>query len=100
LQFMVQAQGKTLTGQGYREPNTTANLSLRHSLTPALSLTLNATDIFNANRMESVTDTDLLKERVLRRFDGRIVYIGLSYRIGGAGGGNRMPGGRGPGGPM
>lgn len=109
LQFMVQAQGKTLTGQGYREPNTTANFSLRHSLTPALSLVLNVTDIFNSNKMASVTDTDLLKERTLRRFDGRIVYFGLSYRIGGASGGNRAaggrdgmggPGGPGPGGPM
>lgn len=99
LQFMVQAQGKTLTGQGFREPNTTANFSLRHSLTPALNLVLNVTDIFNSNKMESVTDTDLLKDHTQRRFDGRIVYIGLSYRIGGAGGGMRSPGGRGPGGP-
>ncbi len=98
VQLMVQAQGKTLTGQGYREPNTTANLSLRHMVTPALHLVLNVTDMFNSNRMASVTDTDLLKEHTLRRFDGRIVYIGLSYRIGGAGG-NRVPGGRGPGGP-
>lgn len=102
LQFMVQAQGKTLTGQGYREPNTTANVSLRHALTPALSLVLNVTDIFNSNKMASVTDTDLLKERSLRRFDGRIVYVGLSYRIGGPGGSapeGRGPGGPGPGGP-
>lgn len=99
MQFMVQAQGKTLTGQGYREPNTTANYSLRHSLTPALNLVLNVTDIFNTNKMGLVTDTGLLKEHTLRRFDGRIVYIGLSYRIGGAGGGSRAPGGRGPGSP-
>lgn len=85
LQLMLQAQGKTLTGQGYREPSTTANFSLRHNLTPALSMVLNVTDVFNSNKTETVTDTALLQEHTLRRYDGRIVYIGLSYRIGGAG---------------
>ena len=108
LQVAVNSQGKTLVGQGYRQPNATTNVSLRHALTPALSLVLNVTDVFNANKIETITDTDLLKETSIRRAAGRIAYFGLSYRFGGAGSaglGRRGPGqnrgdgsGAGPGG--
>lgn len=106
LQANVNAQGKTLFGQGYRQPNSTTNLSYRHNLTPALSLVANVTDVFDKNKMETITDTDLLKETSFRRFDGRVWYLGLSYRLGGfAGMGDRtgrprggMGGGRPPGG--
>ncbi|WP_342120836.1 outer membrane beta-barrel family protein [Pseudoduganella sp. OTU4001] len=105
LQAAVQAQGKMLTGQGYREPNTTLNLTWRHAITPQLALTVNATDVFNSNKMSTVTDTYTLRERSERQFDGRIVYVGLSYRFGGVTGmpreggpdGMRGPGMRGPG---
>ena len=106
LQAAVQAQGKMLTGQGYREPNTTLNLTWRHAITPQLALMVNATDGFNSNKMSTITDTYALRERSLREFDGRIIYVGLSYRFGGApgtrreGGPDREPGGmRGQGGP-
>ena len=95
LQVAVNGQGKTLGGQGYRQPNATTNVSLRHALTPALSLVLNVTDVFNANKIETITDTDLLKETSIRRSAGRIAYIGLSYRFGGPAGAG--PGRRGPG---
>jgi outer membrane receptor protein involved in Fe transport len=100
LQAAVQAQGKTLTGQGYREPNTTLNLTWRHSITPQLAFVVNATDVFDSNKMSNITDTYALRERSVRQFDGRIVYVGLSYRFGGATGSQRegMPDGmRGPG---
>jgi outer membrane receptor protein involved in Fe transport len=83
LQVSLNAQGKALFGQGYRQPNSTANLSFRHALTPALSLVVNVTDMFNSNRIETVTDTELLKETNLRHYDGRVMYFGLSYRLGG-----------------
>jgi len=86
LQAMLQMQGKTLTGQGYREPNHTLNLSLRRALTPQLNLVMNVTDVFDKNKMATVIDTPLLKESTIRRFDGRVFYVGLSYRIGGASG--------------
>ena len=84
LQAALQMQGKTLTGQGYREPNHTLNLSVRHALTPQLNLVMNVTDALNTNKMASVIDTATLKENTIRRFDGRVFYVGLSYRIGGA----------------
>jgi outer membrane receptor protein involved in Fe transport len=104
LQAMVMTQGRSLFGQGMRQPNTTVNFSLRHALTPKLSLVLNVTDAFNSNQIETITDTATLKETSIRRSDGRIAYLGLSYLLGGftPGPGSR-PGGaqgsRGSGGP-
>lgn len=106
VQVSVNAHGKTLSGQGYRSPNSTANFSLRHSFTPALNLVLNVTDVFDSNKIENITDTELIKDTSIRRFDGRVVYVGLSYRFGGVtgnaglregGGGRRGPGGGGGG---
>ena len=99
LQAMVMTQGRALFGQGVRQPNTTANFSLRHALTPKLSLVLNVTDAFNSNQIETITNTATLKETSIRRSDGRIAYLGLSYRLGGftAGAGNRPGGGQGQG---
>ncbi len=96
VQFSVNTQGRTLTGQGYRDPVTTANLSLRHTLTPQLALVMNVNDMFDSNKTATHIDRALLKETSERRFDGRILYIGLSYRIGGVNSGpGRQPGNRG-----
>ncbi|GAB3431863.1 TonB-dependent receptor [Massilia solisilvae] len=83
LQVALNGQGKALTGQGYRQPTSFTNVSLRHNITPALSVVMNVTDIFNTQKIETVTDTETLRETNLRRFDGRIVYLGLSWRLGG-----------------
>lgn len=103
LQLALQMQGKQLSGQGYRSPNSTLNLSLRHVVTPQLTLVANVTDLFNTNKMETVVDSATLRETSTRRFDGRLLYVGLSYRFGGPAGkaseeGGRQRGpGRGPG---
>lgn len=100
--LMLNAQGKTLFGQGYREPQRTADLNYRHNLTPALTLTVNINDLFDSQKMEMVTETDRLREYSIRRFGGRMAYIGLSYRFGsfgGAGGQRRPMMFGGPGGP-
>lgn len=83
LQLMINAQGKTLAGTGYRQPISTLNLSWRRNITPALSLVMNVTDVFSSQKMETVTDSATLQERTIRRFDGRIAYVGLSWRFGG-----------------
>jgi outer membrane receptor protein involved in Fe transport len=83
LQLMINAQGKTLAGTGYRAPVSTLNLSYRRSITPALSLVMNVSDVFSSQKIETVTDSATLNERAVRRFDGRIAYIGLSWRFGG-----------------
>jgi outer membrane receptor protein involved in Fe transport len=112
LQAALQMQGRQLSGTGYREANHTLNLSLRHALTPRLSMLLTVTDALNTNKMETIIDSATLRENTLRRFDGRVIYFGFSYRIGGAAtageggergerGERRMPqrGQGGPGGP-
>jgi len=95
LQISLNSQGKTLSGEGYRQPNSTANFSLRHTITPSLNLVLNVTDVFNSNKTETIVDTDVLKEHNIRRYDGRLIYIGFSYRFGGppsgGSGNNRRP---------
>ena len=59
------------------------NLSYRRNLTPQLSLVMNVTDVFRSQKSVVVTDTATLKERTVGRYDGRIAYIGLSWRFGG-----------------
>jgi hypothetical protein len=80
---MINAQGKTLSGAGYREPMSTMNLSYRRAITPELNLVFNVTDVFRSQNVETFTDTVSLKEHTIRRSAGRIAYIGLSYRFGG-----------------
>lgn len=96
LQLVLNAQGKTLFGEGYRQPTRTADLNYRHNLSQALSLVVNVNDVFDSQKSESITETDRLREYSIRRQDGRLVYVGLSYRFGTFGGGR---GPRGPGGP-
>ncbi|HEX8611784.1 MAG TPA: outer membrane beta-barrel family protein, partial [Telluria sp.] len=93
LQVVLNTQGKTLIGQGVREPNSTLNLSYRHSLTPRLNVLLNVTDAFDSNKTQTRIDSEILRESSLRRYDGRLIYVGLSYRLGGVTpGGVRRPG--------
>lgn len=92
LQLMFNAQGKTLTGYGYREPSATANLSYRRNLSQSLTLVVNANDIFSSQKTETVTDSATLKEYSVRRFDGPVVFVGLSYRFGGVQANRRQDG--------
>ncbi|MGJ9419689.1 TonB-dependent receptor domain-containing protein [Massilia sp. CMS3.1] len=99
LQLMINAQGKTLLGEGFREPSATADINYRRTLTPALSLVVNLNDVFDSQKMDMITETDRLRETSIRRFDGRTVFVGLSYRFGSVGGNGQRQGrpGGGPG---
>jgi outer membrane receptor protein involved in Fe transport len=105
VQVALQMMGKMLSGDGYRAPNATFNTSFRHNLTSQLTLVANVTDLFNTNKNKTVIDSATLQETSVRRFDGRIFYVGLSYRFGGAasksndGNGPRFRGRGGAGGP-
>ncbi|MGV7207235.1 TonB-dependent receptor domain-containing protein [Oxalobacteraceae bacterium A2-2] len=103
VQAMLMAMGKMLSGTGYRSPNSSLNLSYNHSVNGRLSMVMNVTDVFNTNKMQTVVDSATLRETSTRRFDGRVVYLGLSYRFGGPGGNQQEPGmermGPPPGGP-
>jgi len=98
--LVLNAQGKTLFGEGYRQPVRTADFNYRRELTPALSLVVNVNDLFDSQETETITETDRLREYSLRRGNGRTAYIGLSYRFGSFGNaGQRRPMFMGPGGP-
>lgn len=93
FQLSLNAQGKVLFGEGYREPVRTADFTYRRNLTPALSLVLNVNDVFDSQKTESITETERLREYSVQRFNGRMVSVGLSYRFGTlAGGGRGGPG--------
>ena len=81
LQLVLNAQGKQLFGESYRKPSHTADLSYRHQLSPALSLVLNVRDLFDSQNMETVTETERLREVSLHRSGGREVFVGVSYRF-------------------
>ena len=95
LQLSLNAQGKQLFGEGYRQPTRTADLNYRRDIAKALSFVLNVNDLFNSQKMETVTETAILRETRVRRFNGRVVVAGVSYRFGSFG----SAGARGPGGP-
>jgi outer membrane receptor for ferrienterochelin and colicin len=94
LQFQVNAQGKTLAGSGYREPMATMNITYRRAITPQLALLVDVRDVFHSQKMETITDTQYLKQHTLTRFEGHTAFVGLSYHFGGVtgGGGQRREG--------
>jgi outer membrane receptor protein involved in Fe transport len=83
LQLQVNAQGRTLAGSGYREPMATLNLTYKRALTPSLSLLVDVRDVFHSQKMETITDTQYLKQHTLTRYEGHTAFIGLSYHFGG-----------------
>jgi len=108
LQFMYFTSGKTLTGQGYRSPFMMGNLSYRHNFTAKAALVATVSDPFRSMKFKTVTNTGLAYSEQTRSFAGPVVYIGLSYMLGGPSsaatdnpwglppraGGNPPPGGR------
>ena len=69
LQVSLNAQGQSLVGLGYRQPNSTVNVNLRHALTPMLNLVVNVTDVFYSNKIDTFIETDLLKDANIRRYE-------------------------------
>jgi outer membrane receptor protein involved in Fe transport len=83
LQLSVNAQGRTLSGRGYREPTFSTELSVRHTLTPTASVLLKIRNLFDKQNIETITNLPTLKEQSSRKYDGRTVYLGVSWRFGG-----------------
>jgi hypothetical protein len=44
---------------------------------------MNVADVFRSQKMETITDTEYLKQHSITRYAGRTAFIGLSYRFGG-----------------
>ena len=59
---MTHTTADLITGQldgAEREPSATANLSLRHVLTPRLSMVMNVTDVFDSGQRLSKFEAGL-----------------------------------------
>ena len=86
LQISGFMTGKVLTAQGSRSGISMVNLAYRHQFDPRLSLVITAMDLFNGTKVTSKTDTSFIQDRTVSENLGQVVFIGLSYRLGGPGG--------------
>lgn len=83
LQVSCNYRSARLTPQGNVHPTVIVNAGIRQDLARnKLSITLTASDLFRTNKQRSELDIPDLKQSVINRRDGLIVYLGLSYRFG------------------
>jgi hypothetical protein len=83
LQLSTNFRSARLTPQGKTFPTTVFNAGVRQDLFKnKVSLTLTASDIFNSLQQKSLYDIPYLHQETRGRRDGRIIYLGISYRFG------------------
>jgi outer membrane receptor protein involved in Fe transport len=83
LQASVTGVSRRLTVQGYREPSGALNFGYRHTFNPRLSGVITIQDALDTLRDRQVVVQPDFKDRVQRKYDGRAVFVGLSYSFGG-----------------
>ncbi|WP_031238134.1 TonB-dependent receptor domain-containing protein [Asticcacaulis sp. AC466] len=83
IQLMYFSSGKQLTGQGYRAPFSSGNLSYRHQYTPKAALVVNVQDPFHSGKFKQITDTSSVYSESYGSRQGPTIMIGLSYTLGG-----------------
>jgi outer membrane receptor protein involved in Fe transport len=83
LQLSANYRSARLTAQGKYHPSFVFNSGLRQDIFRSkVSITLTASDLFNSLRQKSELNTKYFKQFSQGRRDGRIVYLGISYRFG------------------
>lgn len=83
LQLSANYRSARLTPQGKNYPTFVFNSGLRQDIFRSkVSITLTASDLFNSLRQKSELNTKYFKQLSQGRRDGRIVYLGISYRFG------------------
>ena len=70
-------QSAGITPLGRYGPTSSVNLTWRHRLTPTLSLTVNANDLFDGSQRSYSTDTGTFRQAGSDHFVARRLYIGL-----------------------
>lgn len=83
IQLTLTYKGRRLQPQGYRLPNTTANLGFRHQLKPGLSVVATLSDIFDSAKDAFIYDGPGLHEVIVGRYSHRAGTIALSWAFGG-----------------
>jgi outer membrane receptor protein involved in Fe transport len=79
FQVSVRGEGKQLTGQGFTEPYYVTDLSYSHRFDTKLSINARIADVFDSSDRKTITETDTIKDVTIRRWGGRIFFIGLTY---------------------
>ena len=77
-------QSDTLTAQGTQSGASTVNLSWKRKLTSRLNLTVSASDIYNGGNVRTITHTASVYDISNSRFGGRVLFLGLNYKLSGA----------------
>ncbi|MDO4159511.1 MAG: TonB-dependent receptor [Prevotellaceae bacterium] len=83
IQLNARFRSSTLVPQGRRDADSRINLGMKYDI-PSLNLSILAsvTDLFDTYRKSYTLDTPELKQKVVRRRNPRIFYIGLSWQFG------------------
>ena len=86
LTVMAMRRGSQVTPFGVSKPGGTSTINLSHTLTNRVQLRFNLNDAFGWNKGGSQNDTGIVSDDSWSRTKGRIVYLGLSVRLGGVSG--------------
>lgn len=86
VQLNARCHSATLVPQGKRNGDFQINLGLKYDV-PSIDLALFAsvTDLLDTYKLSYTLDTPALKQKVEKRRNPRIVYVGLSWNFGGGG---------------
>lgn len=84
VQLNARYRSATLIPQGRRDADCRINVGMKYDIPRTyLSLLASVTDLFDTYRRSYTLDTPELKQKVERRRNPRIFYIGASYQFGG-----------------
>lgn len=84
IQINARYRSATLVPQGRRNADSRINLGMKYDI-PAIHLSVigSVTDLFDTYRKSYTLDTPELKQKVEKRRNPRIFYIGVSWQFGG-----------------
>ena len=84
MQLNARYRSATLVPQGRRDADYCINLGMKYDISSInLSVLASVTDLFDTYRKSYTLDTPELKQKVEKRRNPRIFYIGVSYTFGG-----------------
>lgn len=83
IQINTRYRSKALVPQGYRDPNFRFNLGMKYDI-PSINLSIigSVTDLFDTYRKSYTLDTPELKQKVEKRRNPRVFYIGVAWQFG------------------
>jgi hypothetical protein len=83
LQLNSNYRGSQLTAQGRNSAGGVLNAGFRQELPGGrLFLVVSGSDLLRTMKREYLLDTPALHEAATTRFDSRVIYAGLNYRVG------------------